>query len=464
MIGIGLTLIILAAFVIYLSFYRGRLFLLYPLIAYIVLWPRFMDELKIVPIKGEFGSLQVGDLFFIVFILLLFFRFFTRDILVNLKSYRWALIFVSLFVVYWIIRLFVTYEHEFAKGVLNQFRFYVYYLFLFFIAIRIRTQEDVINIIKAIFILSIIAFAFEMIFVGLHNIPSMRSFFYHRTPMFYKEVYVERRFILLNFKNLFIFFPFLLNTVFLRGRLGFNKMLSFIGVGCISFIMLLCQSRAMWLVLIFGSLISVFLLFLKGKFSLFQHMKSFVLFLLLAIFVLVFLVVGTSFTPKLTKALQDRIDSISIAKVTGYQKGKEMGSLKSRIESYKLVFRKVEGYYIFGKGLGALIDPYGGFHFFIDSTYLMTLWNGGLFALLLLLTFQLFVFSRSLTGYFRSITDFDIYFFTSSTVSLLNTYVLALQDRILSSGNSIIMFLILVAMMLFMRKAQLNMVNKDMQS
>jgi hypothetical protein len=162
--------------------------------------------------------------------------------------------------------------------------------------------------------------------------------------------------------------------------------------------------------------------------------------------VIALLFVGDAFLPGLTAKLTRRLGSVSVSNVENYKKNKEMNSLKSRVESYKFLIARVGDDYLYGKGLGTKIDKYGAFKRFVDSTFLMNLWSGGLIALFLLVTFLAVTLWHSWTGFLMAKEPFDIFFFTSSTVSLLVIYILALQDNILFFGNSVIMFLLLASL------------------
>ena len=452
MIGTVLITLAIVSFLLYLLWYhKGRLLLVYPLIAYVLLWPKFMHQIGFFLIKGEFGSIRIGDLFLFFFLFVFFLKLADVEVHSAISTHWPAMIMVSLFVGYWCFQLFLMFQEGTARKSLNQLRPLAYYAFLIFLLFRLKSEDDVKGIIKAFSFLAVLVFIEEMLFIALHENNAIKSYLRVMTPNIYKDVYLHRRFGITYLKNLFIMFPFFLNLLFIHnpmeGRIRWFRYLVF---PLIVFIFVVGQSRAIWLVLSVGSFISIFMLILKGQFTFSKFTKAIITFTLaMSTTAILIFTVGEKLAPGLLERIEAKAHSIP--EIEEYKKEKELESLESRILSYKLVLERIENDWFFGKGLGAQITKTGPFRRFVDSTYLTTVWCGGFVALTLLLLFLYYLMWQSCAGYLKSSTNFEIYFFTSSTVCILNTVVLAIQDNILCLGNSVITFTILAAMVLSMK-------------
>ena len=342
------------------------------------------------------------------------------------------------------------------RAALNQFRSLAYFFFLLFLLLRIKDGEDVRKLIMVCSSLAIPEILLTLCFMAAHNNEAIKSILII-SPDAYNSIYSDKLFYVFNLKCLFMVLPFLLNLIIIGNVFkGWGRRWQFMSLSSSIVLFALSQSRAMALVQIFGFIVGAALLYFKGALNLKRCLAMIPIGALLIGCVFLLLLAGSLFSPDLTAKLAGRVNSVTVSNIENYKKSDEMNSLKSRIESYSMLLSKLGDKVIMGKGLGAKIDPHGAaFERSVDSTYLMNVWSGGLVSLLLLLLLLLAVFWQSWSGYLMAKSPFEIYFFTSSTVSLIITYILALQDNILFFGNSVIMFLV-VAAMVFVEKHECN--------
>jgi|GEM_PF-2789057 len=458
MIFVLIPIILFAFFIYFVRFHNNRLFLAYPLIAYLLVWPRFLDEIGIVPLKGAFGSIQIGDVFLLCFAFVFLMRFFSRNVQSVLFSYRVPLTLVALFVSYWFLQVLIQYLTGGSRiYTLNQLRSLVYYAFLLFFLVRMRDAKDVADTLRFACLLTILIFVIQLIFFALYTNPSLKAFLLRKAPDFYDEVYVQKRFEITNFKTLFILAPFVLNLFFLPlHEIRLKNMYRIVIFSCAFFLFIVGQSRAMWILLAFSMVLSAFL-FVKKRRFVYTRIARVIPMAIAGLVVILFAILAANvFVPDLIEKLQARTGSLTVESIGTYETGKEMKSLRSRIQSYDLLLARLGDDFFFGKGLGNPVDLHSAFKVGVDSTYLMILWAGGLIPLILFLVLELYVLLKAIKGYVGATSGFEVYFFASSIASLGITYILAIQDRILYFGNGVIMFVYLSAMVLVAEKGILS--------
>jgi hypothetical protein len=405
------------------------MFVTYLLFAYVLLWPRFLDEIGLVPVKGEFGSIQIGDIFLLLSLFLVIITFFSKRVQLSLSQNKIPIILIMLFVGYWVFYVGLLFLAGSGRQTLNQARSLIYYLFMLFLLARIAEPKEVKKLIRIYCYLVIPIFLMQGAFFVIHNEPSIKLFLSQNAPDFYRELYVDKRFMLTNPKSLFILFPFLYNLIFFETSvIKFRRSFHLILLACACFLFLIGQSRAMWLVITLGLMLSIFL-FNHKKVLNYARVMKLIPVIVVSISMMIFFVVLTNFlVPQIADKLQSRAQSLTVENVQQYENQKAMGTLKSRIDSYNLLLSRLGNDYVFGKGLGHPINPHGDvFKLGVDSTYLMVLWSGGVIPLFLLILFQFYTFLQSWNGYVKASSDFDIYFFTSSTVSLISIFIIALR-------------------------------------
>ncbi len=423
--------------------------------AYVLLWPRFLDELRVVPVKGDFGSLQVGDIFFILFGFLFVNQLLSRRVQTALLRQKLPILLMVLFVGYWVLQVTVMVLDSSARQTVNQLRSLVYYVYFLFFLARIKDTQDVAFVLKVFLLLGIPAFLLQSGFLAAHSNSGLKLFLFRNTPVFYDECYRQKRFLFTNIKPFVIFFPFLINLVFLKvPEVGLSKAFRLLSLICICLLSIFAQSRAMWLILTVGTFAAFLLDLAKGRVKFRMLAKLVPLGVLCVLAITLLLGVAGALAPGLVEKARQRADSLAMENVEHYEKSRSLGSLNSRLESYRLVFARLQDDYVFGKGLGSVIDRYGFFRLLVDSSYLMVLWAGGIIALTLFLLYQCYFLIQSTGGYLRAVSEFETYFFASSVVSLICTYVMAMQDNVLYSGNSVIAFALLLAMICVMRRSQ----------
>jgi hypothetical protein len=458
MMGIVISLLLLGLAVPYFILHSSsRLLFIYPLIAYLMLWPKLFDQMGMIQATGDFGSIQIGDAFYLLFIVLLAFRVFSSDVIKVVGMHWLPLAAIGAYFSYWLLQLFMLSQEESARAALNQFRYLAYYLFLLFFLLRIREEEDVKNVLKVSCSFATPAAILTIIYIILFSAGYIKPWIMHipGAYQFYKEMGMDMRFEVVNLKCYVMLVPFLLNIVMFRNLFGkWARPWQLISLCSIVFLLLVDQSRAFLLTQAVGFFLGFILLNLKGVVKFNRLLMIIPISAMLVVAVLVLLMVGDTFLPGLTDKLTGRLSSMTVSNVQDYKKNKEMGSLNSRVESYKYLISRVGNDYLFGKGVGTHIRKFGdAFRRAVDSTFLMNLWSGGLVALFLLGTFLLITLWQSWTGYLMAKDPFDIYFFTSSTVSLAATYVIAIQDNILFFGNSVVMFLLLASLVFAQKQA-----------
>ncbi|MBJ6724271.1 hypothetical protein [Geomesophilobacter sediminis] len=454
MMGLVIAFLLLGVAIPYAVLtFRSRLFLVYPLLAYIMLWPKVFDFLGVIQAKGEFGSIQIGDVFYLLFALVFFVELFLNDT-VKIVSRHWVpLVSVALYFFYWLLHLFLLHQEGTARAALNQFRPLAYYLFLVFFLWRIREEKDVQNVIKVTCSCAVPAAAMTVLYLYLFGTGYIESILMQIPGAWYTFKNTDLRFDIINMKCYLMVAPFLFNLFFFHNVFPhWSRLVQLISLCCVVFLLLIDQSRAFLLAEAAGFALALLLLLVKGAVKFERVLKIVPMVALLMFAVVTLFLLGDSLAPGLTEKFEKRLGSISVSGVEQYQKNKEMNSLKSRLDSYTFLLNKIEGNYTFGRGLGTQIDPYGTFKRFVDSSLLMNLWSGGLIAVVLLSIFLGITLWYSWLGYVAARESFDIYFFVSSTVSILVTYVVALQDNILFFGNSVIMFLVLAALVFAQRE------------
>ena len=121
-------------------------------------------------------------MFLIAFLVIFCLRLFEPKVQSTIGRYWAPLMLIGLFVCYWLIQLFVLYQHDLARSALNQLRPLLYYLFLFFLLVKIHDEDDIKNVIKAFCVLVIPTFIVAMAFIVVHKNPSIKSFLKDMTP------------------------------------------------------------------------------------------------------------------------------------------------------------------------------------------------------------------------------------------------------------------------------------------
>ncbi len=460
MFGIVLALLLFAVAIPYFATnLSNRLLLVYPLILYLMLWPKVFDQMGTIQAKGEFGSIQISDVFYLLFSVLMVGKIFSADLMETIRRHWLPLMAAMLYLFYWLFHVFVLSQGEAIRASLNQFRYLAYYLFLLFLLLRIRDEEDVRNVLRVSCSIAIPAVLLTIVFFFLHSTGFIRSLlrpFVAAYKAYMANYSHDMRFDVFNIKCYFMLIPFLL-TIPLFDNLfpKWPRVWQLTSLCCAVFLLIVDQSRAILLITLAGFVLAMLLLGAKGVVVSGRILKVIPLGAILAGTVIVLLLLGGTFAPGLSEKITKRLSSISITGIEDYKKNKEMDSLNSRIESYTYLISRLGDDYLFGKGLGTKINPFGTFKRFVDSTFLMNVWSGGLMAVFLLLLFLTVTLWVSWTGYLKAKEPFDVYFFTSSTVSLVAIYINALQDNILFFGNSVIMFLVL-ASMVFAQSHELN--------
>lgn len=448
MIGMAISMLLLGVAIPYFMMnHSSRLLLIYPLIAYVMLWPKLFDQMGAIQAKGDFGSIQIGDVFYLLFLMLLVARFYSTDNLRVCEKQWLPFAAVGAYLFNWLLQLFILSQEGAARGALNQFRPLAYYLFLVFFLLRIREEEDVKNVLKVSCSFAIPAVIMTVIYIALFSTGFIKSLLMHIPGAYLAFKNQDMRFDVVNIKCYFMVAPFLLNLLFFKNPIEkWSRTWQLISLCCIVFLCLVDQSRALLLTQMAGFLMGFIMLSIKGVVRFDRILIMVPIGVMLAGAVIALLLVGDTFLPGLTTKLTGRLGSMTVSNVENYKKNKEMNSLNSRIESYQYLLARVGDDYLFGKGLGTKIQNSGIFKRFVDSTFLMNLWSGGFIALSLLVIFLAITLWQSWTGFLMAKEPFDIYFFTSSTISLAATYIIAIQDNILFFGNSVIMFLFLASL------------------
>jgi hypothetical protein len=364
---------------------------------------------------------------------------------------------VGAYLSYWLLIIFLQAQEGTARAALNQFRFLAYYMFFVFFLLRIREEEDVKNVLKVACSFALPAVILTIAYIILFSMGVIKSLLLHIPHGYLIYNNLDMRFNVVNIKCYFMLVPFLVNISFFKNLYGkWERPWQLISFCCIVFLLLVDQSRALQLSLFAGFIMGFILLSLKGVVKINKVMMMVPIGAMLIGVVILMLLVSDAWLPGLTTKLTGRLGSISVSNMQDYKKNKEMGSLNSRAESYKYLLSKVGDDFLFGKGVGAEIMTQGvNFRRFVDSSFLMNLWSGGLVALFILISFLSITLWQSWKGFLMAKEPFDIYFFTSSTVSLISLYVVAIQDNVLFFGNSVIMFL-LVASLVFAQKQVCN--------
>jgi hypothetical protein len=240
-------------------------------------------------------------------------------------------------------------------------------------------------------------------------------------------------------KSLFILFPFYVSLM--TSPRIFSKWVN-ISFWLSMVVIILALSRASWLILLVSLPLQILYLKYRGVFLLKGWVRIFIV-----VFVSASLLFGFSLvSPIRFKILTNRIESLLVIKESAFGRYlvRDIGTLHSRYISYEMILEEIARKPILGHGLGEEIQRdlfsnlRGVFESSVDSSFLVFLHKGGIVFLgaFLSMMWSIMRKARKVAMYSRDPVQATLAI--CMLFSLLNTFVLSLQDLVFYSGLQIV--------------------------
>ncbi|MCK4816440.1 hypothetical protein KA005_11790 [bacterium] len=243
-----------------------------------------------------------------------------------------------------------------------------------------------------------------------------------------------------------IVFPYVLGIVYFAKSIR-RKVFSILALVPISFAVLICLQRSLWLALIVALAVSLFIYFYKQGFSLqkilalfFAGFLGFVVVLAIAIFGLSRITSGAAILVLLKRFLS--FSSLEYLRIDP--------SAFTRMTEIKQALAKIHGYEWFvGRGIG---DTFYSFlrvttKRYFDNCYAWVLWKMGIVGLIAFLSMFAIFFQRALYLLRRKISNEDLIYVMAITLNMLGILICSLGNASLIQFRYIIIWSISMAVL-----------------